>query len=133
MNRIRSRERAAGEGGFTLIELLVVIAILGILSAVVVFAVSGISDKGETSACKIDTRTLATANEAHFAQLGDYADEATLKANGFLSDESSYHEITNVVNPAGPTPLPSYDIEIAAGNDACGTPGNTVGETANDF
>ena len=32
-----------------------------------VFAVSGIQDKGQTSACKIDTRTIATAEEAYLA------------------------------------------------------------------
>jgi prepilin-type N-terminal cleavage/methylation domain-containing protein len=41
--------------GFTLIELLIVIVILGILAAVVVFAVNGITDRGEKSACKATT------------------------------------------------------------------------------
>ena len=50
--------------GFTLIELLVVITILGVLSAVVVFAVNGINDKGQASACKIDTRTLRIVSPA---------------------------------------------------------------------
>src|SRR3954469_21396956 len=62
-----SRNKAREESGFTLIELLVVIIILGILAAVVVFAVSGINDKGQDSACKIDTRTIRTAEEAYFA------------------------------------------------------------------
>ena len=39
------------EGGFTLVELLIVIVILGVLSTVAVFAVRGITDKGNTAAC----------------------------------------------------------------------------------
>jgi type II secretion system protein G len=54
--------------GFTLIELLIVIVILGILAAVVVFAVGGISDKGTNAACKSDVKTLETAVEAYYAK-----------------------------------------------------------------
>jgi len=54
--------------GFTLIELLIVIVILGILAAVTVFAVTGITDQGQTSACDIEERTLVTASEAYYAQ-----------------------------------------------------------------
>jgi prepilin-type N-terminal cleavage/methylation domain-containing protein len=38
--------------GFTLVELLIVIVILGILATVTVFAVRGITDKGQENACK---------------------------------------------------------------------------------
>src|SRR3954466_10379848 len=82
-----------GEEGFTLIELLVVIAILAILAGVVVFAVSGINDKGNTSACKIDTRTIRTAEEANKANLNVYTDGATLQTNGFLSDPPTLHSV----------------------------------------
>ena len=34
------------DGGFTLVELLVVIVVLGVLAAVTVFAVRGITDRG---------------------------------------------------------------------------------------
>ena len=68
------RKKRAGEGGFTLIELLIVIVILGILAAIVVFAVGGITDRGNTSACKSDVKTVEVAEEAYFAQNGSYTD-----------------------------------------------------------
>ncbi len=56
--------------GFTLVELLIVIVILGILATVTVFAVRGITDKGQTNACAVERRTLDTAIEAFFADTG---------------------------------------------------------------
>jgi prepilin-type N-terminal cleavage/methylation domain-containing protein len=61
------RTRPRFERGFTLVELLVVIAILGILSAVVVYAVGGIGDRGQSAACKADERTLRAAIETYRA------------------------------------------------------------------
>ena len=54
--------------GFTLVELLIVIVILGILATVTVFAVRGITDKGQENACSVEQRTLDTAIEAFYAQ-----------------------------------------------------------------
>src|SRR5689334_24626412 len=66
------RKKRTGEGGFTLIELLIVIVILGILAAIVVFAVGGITDRGKKSACKADRKTVEVAMEAYFAKNGSY-------------------------------------------------------------
>ncbi|GAC1384334.1 MAG: hypothetical protein NVSMB48_19280 [Marmoricola sp.] len=63
----RARARRSDEG-FTLIELLIVIVILGILAAIVVFSVSGITDKGAKSACQAEVSTVDTAIEAFYAQ-----------------------------------------------------------------
>ena len=70
--------------GFTLVELLIVIVILGILAAVTVFAVRGITDKGQKNACAVEARTLSTGVEAYYAQYG--SDPATYGAMvpGFL-------------------------------------------------
>ena len=67
-SRINFRNKNLIERGFTLVELLVVIVILGVLAAVVVFAVSGITDKGKSSACKIEVRTVNTAIQAFNAK-----------------------------------------------------------------
>jgi general secretion pathway protein G len=60
------------DGGFTLIELLIVIVILGVLAGVVVFAVSGISDRGDSAACKAEKKTVEVAVEAYYAKNGSY-------------------------------------------------------------
>lgn len=56
--------------GFTLVELLIVIVILGILATVTVFAVRGITDQGQTSACKATGKTYEVAIEAFYAKNG---------------------------------------------------------------
>ena len=137
--RLKKSRAAAGDGGFTLIELLVVIIILGILAAVVVFAVGGVGDKGQQAACKIDTRTLRTAEEAYSAQPapngggGSYtADEGRLVSAGFLSEQSTLHNVV-LKDPDGTGPLTAtqgFDIVIqdaaaaAKCGGAAGTPTN---------
>jgi prepilin-type N-terminal cleavage/methylation domain-containing protein len=71
MQRYREiqRQKAAGEReeGFTLIELLIVIVVLGILAAVVVFALGGVTGQSAQSACNADAKTVATAIAAYQA------------------------------------------------------------------
>ena len=68
-----------------------VIVILGILAAVVVFAVGGINDKGKTSACKADKSSIETAEEAYYAQNGVYVPLADLVPK-YLHEVPTIHD-----------------------------------------
>jgi len=100
LNQLRAKsdwnDKNVLEKGFTLVELLVVIVILGILAAVVVFAVGGLGDKGKEEACRTDLATLRTAEEAHFSQHDTYASEADLKTKNFIVDVSPHYNISGV-------------------------------------
>ena len=85
--------------GFTLVELLVVIVILGILAAVVVFAVGGSTDDAKESACTAERSTVEAAVEAYRAKTGDFpANMAALTGAGddqFLRRTPSYYGLTS--------------------------------------
>jgi general secretion pathway protein G len=66
--RLKRRKDAGEIDGFTLIELLIVIVVLGILAAVVIFALGGITGKSQLAACQADGATLSTAIAAFHSQ-----------------------------------------------------------------
>src|SRR4051795_8580622 len=60
--------------GFTLIELLIVIIVLGILAAIVVFAVGRTRHDSAVGSCKHDVRSVQTSAEAINIKTGAYPD-----------------------------------------------------------
>jgi general secretion pathway protein G len=58
IRKLNERRSAGDESGFTLIELLIVIVVLGILAAIVVFALSGVTGQSTTAACQSDAKTV---------------------------------------------------------------------------
>jgi prepilin-type N-terminal cleavage/methylation domain-containing protein len=60
------RRQRVGESGFTLIELLVVIAVLAILAAIVIFNVTGVTNRGSTAQCNTDLKSVQTASDAFY-------------------------------------------------------------------
>ncbi|MEU4394649.1 prepilin-type N-terminal cleavage/methylation domain-containing protein [Kribbella sp. NPDC023855] len=110
------RQARRNESGFTLIELLIVIVILGILSGIVVFAVSGINDRGTAAACKSDVSTVEVAVEAYYAKTGAYpaAGNWTVLTTGddrFLKSQPS---------------SPDYTVTLGADGAVTSTPANCL-------
>jgi prepilin-type N-terminal cleavage/methylation domain-containing protein len=128
--RQRISEIRKNESGFTLIELLIVIIILGVLAGVVVLAVSGINDRGETAACKSDVKAVEVAAEAYYAKNTEYphATGTTASATNIktLVDAGYLHSAPNsdkyavtytwvpkgtVVAPAPATTVDAFKVE----------------------
>lgn len=84
--------------GFTLVELLIVIVILGILATVTVFAVRGITDKGNASACNTDKATLQTAVESYYAQYGSATGLASAAVTAGAAAPNGF-TLNSLVNP----------------------------------
>ncbi len=97
MDNLRSRVRDRHlypTAGFTLIELLIVIVIIGILAAIVVFSVSGVSNKGASAACNQTLDETQVAVEAFYAQTGAYPASLAAVVPSFIKTLPSLTGVT---------------------------------------
>src|SRR4051812_44351273 len=116
-NHIEVEEKKQDKG-FTLVELLIVIVILGILATVTVFAVTGITNKGKTSACESDAKTIQTAEEAYSANHGNYTNDLNvLVADGLMHAASTKFTVTLT---GGSGTVASYTLSGVPGGDCAG-------------
>ena len=65
---IQRLQQKRNEDGFTLIELLIVIIVLGILAAIVVFAIGNTRKDSVVSACKTNVKSLELSVEAQLTK-----------------------------------------------------------------
>jgi general secretion pathway protein G len=150
LERLRARRQERdGEKGFTLIELLIVIVVLGILAAIVVFAVQNLTGQSSKSACSADLKTTETAAESYKAQMGNYpgpnTETAGAPANAAAAGgalltgsnvatppaaavDSNGHATFNNASPSGPVgpwlkdvPANAGHYTISVANDGSGT------------
>lgn len=125
--RGKSSNNRYQDKGFTLVELLIVIVILGILATVTVFAVRGITGKGQENAEATDLRAMETAAEAYYLQNGDNPpDEATLgdPVLGLMKGESSLHDY--ILNGDGTYTITNVRTGLDVGSGAAANGGGGV-------
>jgi prepilin-type N-terminal cleavage/methylation domain-containing protein len=108
--------------GFSLVELLIVIVVLGILAAVVVFAVRSITDKSQENSEATDLRTLETANEAYWLEFGTNATEQDLLDGGYIKELSSMYDLA--VDAGGALTITNTRTGTVAGTASAGGGGS---------
>jgi prepilin-type N-terminal cleavage/methylation domain-containing protein len=86
-HELQERRKAgeSSESGFTLIELLIVIVVLGILAAIVIFSLTGVTQNSQVAACNTDAKSVETAVAAYQANPPSGVTPGSNPATSFVS------------------------------------------------
>jgi prepilin-type N-terminal cleavage/methylation domain-containing protein len=88
--QMRRAEGESSERGFTLIELLIVIVVLGILAAIVIFSLTGVTGQSKAAACTSDGKSIEIAADAYSAATGGYPTSTGVLVGTGTGTQSSY-------------------------------------------
>ncbi len=93
----RIHEKRQNDEGFTLIELLIVIIILGILAAIVVFAIGNTRKDAVASSCKTDAKSIQLSLEAQKTKTGKYPVQSTSSPAGIVAPATALDASTGAL------------------------------------
>ena len=92
--------KGRSEEGFTLIELLIAIVVVGILTAVVIVGIGGLTDNGNSSACKASKDATRAAIAVHKANTGNWIGALTDLTSAEL-EQADMTVTATTIKPAG--------------------------------
>ncbi len=118
----RRKSGEANELGFTLIELLIVIIVLGILAAIVVFSLTGVSGQSKTAACTTDAKSVEIANDAYQTAKNTYAPSVDALVPSYLKSAPQTNNGYTISLSAGVVQVAIGTGSPAAFDDHTGCP-----------
>lgn len=97
--KTQERTHEQRERGFTLIEMLIVVVVVGILTAVAIVGIGGLTDNGQVSACQASADAAKAASAVYFANSSPSTFPADF--NNLITPKRVY-EIPSGVTPQAP-------------------------------
>jgi prepilin-type N-terminal cleavage/methylation domain-containing protein len=122
LHRLKQRRQSGEIDGFTLIEILVIIVVLGILSAVVIYALGGFTGKSAIAACQSDGATISTAMAAFNTQ----NPSIPVTTGGLISGTAADGNTPYIVSWPANSPHYAFELSTAVGSPAHATAANQL-------